>query len=91
MTTSAEQRLSQRELRNESARVLRSVAAGQSFVVTNAGVPVGRLLPLEAEPASTLRLRPAKRKGGWGALAETAPAGGPSVAELLDALREDRS
>ena len=38
--------LSQRELRNNSAQVLREVEAGASFVITNNGRPVGRLVPL---------------------------------------------
>ncbi|MFT4156421.1 MAG: hypothetical protein QM630_00605 [Microbacterium sp.] len=37
-------RLSQRELRNQSGRVPRLVSAGQSFVLTNRGVAVGRIV-----------------------------------------------
>ena len=55
--------LSQHELRNKSGRVLRAVSEGQSFVVTNRGVPVARIVPLE-EPAPALRIvRPARRQG----------------------------
>lgn len=82
--------LSQRELRNESGRVLRAVSEGQSFVVTNRGVPVARIVPLE-EPAPALRIvRPARRQGGWAALGIARKAGAPSLAETLDELREDR-
>ena len=82
--------LSQRELRNESGRVLRAVSEGQSFVVTNRGVPVARIVPLE-EPAPALRIvRPARRQGGWAALGIARRAGAPSLAETLDELREDR-
>lgn len=57
--------LSQRELRNRSGEVLRRVAAGESFVLTNNGVPVGRLVPLD-EPGPPVRFdRPATRIGGW--------------------------
>ena len=82
--------LSQRELRNESGRVLRAVSEGQSFVVTNRGVPVARIVPLE-EPAPALRIvRPARRQGGWAAVGIARKAGAPSLAEILDELREDR-
>jgi prevent-host-death family protein len=37
--------ISQRQMRNDSARILRRVAAGESFVITNAGVEVARLVP----------------------------------------------
>ena len=60
--------LSQRELRNESGRVLRAVSEGRSFILTNNRVPVGRIVPLD-EPAPGLRIvRPARRKGGWAGL-----------------------
>ena len=38
--------ISQRELRNESGKVMRSLADGQTFVVTSNGEPVGELIPL---------------------------------------------
>jgi len=37
--------ITQRELRNESDRVMRALDAGESFVVTRNGTPVGELLP----------------------------------------------
>jgi len=39
-------RVSQRELRNDSGRIMRGLDAGKSFVVTRNGVPVGELVPL---------------------------------------------
>jgi antitoxin (DNA-binding transcriptional repressor) of toxin-antitoxin stability system len=39
-------RITQRELRNESGRIMRALDKGQSFVVTRNGVPVGELHPL---------------------------------------------
>ncbi len=36
----------QRELRNENAKVIEAVAAGESFVVTRNGEPVAELRPL---------------------------------------------
>ena len=38
--------VSQRELRNDSAAVLREVQAGQTIVVTRNGVPVAELRPV---------------------------------------------
>jgi prevent-host-death family protein len=82
--------LSQRELRNESGRVLRAVGEGRSFVLTNRGVAVGRLVPLDA-PAPTLPIaRPAKRVGGWAALTPRPSDGDRPMDRILDALREDR-
>ncbi len=34
------------ELRNDSGRVMRALDAGESFVITRNGVPVGELTPL---------------------------------------------
>jgi prevent-host-death family protein len=38
--------ISQRELRNDSGEIMRRVEAGEAFVVTRNGVPVGKLVPL---------------------------------------------
>ncbi len=38
--------IAQRELRNDNARVIEAVAAGESFVVTRNGVPVAELRPV---------------------------------------------
>lgn len=37
----------QRELRNDNARVIAAVAAGESFVVTRNGIPVAELRPIQ--------------------------------------------
>lgn len=39
--------INQRELRNDSAAILREVQAGQRIVVTRNGVPVAELRPVE--------------------------------------------
>ena len=53
--------ISQRELRNDNADIVRGVEAGESYVVTRRGVPVARLVPLDNEP--DLRLdRPARKR-----------------------------
>ncbi|HSY14557.1 MAG TPA: type II toxin-antitoxin system prevent-host-death family antitoxin [Jatrophihabitantaceae bacterium] len=40
--------IAQRELRNENAKVIEAVAAGETFVVTRNGEPVAELRPLDA-------------------------------------------
>ncbi len=39
--------ITQRELRNESAAVLREVQAGQTVIVTRNGMPVAELRPIQ--------------------------------------------
>ena len=38
--------ITQRELRNESGKIMREVDGGKTFIVTRNGVPVGELTPL---------------------------------------------
>lgn len=38
--------LTQRELRNDSGEIMRALDAGEGFVVTRSGVPVGELTPV---------------------------------------------
>jgi antitoxin (DNA-binding transcriptional repressor) of toxin-antitoxin stability system len=39
-------RITQRELRNDSGRIMRDLDRGRTFIVTRNGVPVGELHPL---------------------------------------------
>lgn len=39
-------RITQRELRNESGRIMRALDRGETFTVTRNGVPVGELIPV---------------------------------------------
>ena len=39
-------RITQRELRNDSVRIMRALDKGTAFIVTRNGVPVGELTPL---------------------------------------------
>jgi len=43
---SMQREITQRELRNGSGEVMRALDAGESFIVTRNGVPVGELRPL---------------------------------------------
>jgi antitoxin (DNA-binding transcriptional repressor) of toxin-antitoxin stability system len=42
----APRRITQRELRNDSGRIMRDLDKGRVFIVTRNGVPVGELSPL---------------------------------------------
>lgn len=44
-----DQRITQRELRNESGRILRAAEQGEEFIVTRNGTPVARLTPMADE------------------------------------------
>jgi prevent-host-death family protein len=46
--------ISQRELRNQSGQIMRALEAGESFVVTSAGTPVGELIPLRRRRGARL-------------------------------------
>jgi antitoxin (DNA-binding transcriptional repressor) of toxin-antitoxin stability system len=41
--------ITQRELRNSSGEIMRRLDAGETFVVTRAGKPVGELTPLRRQ------------------------------------------
>ena len=43
------EQISQRELRNDSDRILRALGNGETFVVTRGGRPVGELRPLRRD------------------------------------------
>ena len=82
--------LSQRELRNESGRVLREVSEGRSFVLTNRGIPVGRIVPLDAPPSALPISRPARRVGGWSDMKPQPTNRDRPMDRILDELRGDR-
>ncbi len=48
--------ISQRELRNDSGRIMRALEEGHSFVVTRNSVPVGELRPLRRQRMVDVRL-----------------------------------
>lgn len=79
--------ISQRELRNDNAEVIRGVEQGESYTVTRRGVPVARLVPLN--DATDLRCdRPAKRRPTYST--QTRVRMTMPTSELLDDLRGDR-
>lgn len=81
-------RISQRELRNNSAQIMRDLEAGESFILTNNGREVGRVVPI-TEPA----LQPAvpRHPRFRERLDEIVPVTSPlTIQEVLDDLRDDR-
>lgn len=79
--------ISQRELRNDNAEVMRGVEDGETYTVTRRGVPVARLVPLTGEP--DLRCdRPAKRRPVYSAQQRVRATA--LTAGLLDELRGER-
>jgi len=45
-TVDMAEEITQRELRNDSGEIMRRLDAGETFIVTRNGVPVGELTPL---------------------------------------------
>jgi prevent-host-death family protein len=80
--------LSQREFRNNSAEVMRAVASGESFVLTNSGQPIGKIIPLSRSESELRLTRPAKTRGGFSTLRRHV--GGESTEDALNDLRGDR-
>lgn len=83
--------ISQRELRNDNAEIIRGVEAGESYVVTRRGVPVARLVPLDdgATPEPGLPL--ARPAGPWRPFSDRPLVRvAESIEEILDDLRADR-
>ncbi len=79
--------ISQRELRNDNAEVVRGVEGGESYTVTRRGVPVARLVPVTE--GTDLRCdRPAKRRPTYADQRRVTAS--TRVADLLDHLRGDR-
>jgi len=79
--------ISQRELRNDNAEIMRGVEAGEEYTVTRRGVPVARLVP--ATPGSDLRCdRPAKHRPTYSDRPRTLAA--ETSTQILDDLRGDR-
>lgn len=79
--------ISQRELRNDNAAVVRGIESGESYTITRHGVPVARLVPVTDQ--TDLRCdRPAKKRPTYTSR-QRVKIGVPTAA-LLDDLRGDR-
>jgi prevent-host-death family protein len=80
------ERLAHRDLRNRSSEILREVASGATFEITNHGKVVAILSPPTG--GSQLRVRPRRVRGGFGKLPLVSRA--ESTSDALDDLRGDR-
>jgi len=79
--------ISQRELRNDNAEIMRGVEQGETYTVTRRGVAVARLSPITDD--SDLRcLRPATSRSTFSEMSRVVIP--ESTAELLADLRGDR-
>lgn len=79
--------ISQRELRNDNAEIMRAVGQGETYTVTRRGVPVARLSPI-TEEADLRRARPATRRSSFSEIRRVPPE--EPTADVLDDLRGDR-
>jgi prevent-host-death family protein len=87
-------RVGVRELRQQASRLLRRVAAGESFEVTDRGRPVARLVPIPEEQGldslvAAGRARPAERHLRELGPPRPLPAGAPRPSQVLERLRAD--
>lgn len=86
-------RIGVRELRQNASRYLARVKAGETVEVTERGILVARLVPLQAAESARDRLIAAGKlipAAGPRRLPRPMSVTGPSTAEVLDELREDR-
>ena len=79
--------ISQRDLRNDNAEIMRGVEDGETYTVTRRGVPVARIEPLRGE--SGLRCdRPARTRPTFSSMVRVRVA--TSAEEALTELRGER-
>lgn len=78
--------ISQRELRNDNAEVVRRVESGEELTVTRRGVPVARLIPVGRE--SLACERPARDDVNFASIPRVKVT--ETTAAILDDLRGDR-
>lgn len=90
-TDSDDEALALRVLRTEPGIEIRAESEGHSFELTNSGVPVDRLTPMNTPTPSLTIVRPARREGGWRSLGIERTTARDSLVEILDDLREDRA
>lgn len=79
--------ITQRELRNDNAQIIREVEQGETFVVTKHGVPVARVSPIvtDVDLRVVRAAKPGRRMSDVRRVVLARP-----TAELLDDLRGER-
>lgn len=82
-------RIPHRELRNSSGKILRAVADGENFIVTNRGQEMALItqIPSDQSEARRLRLRPATRALNMDV--DTLVESSMPTSEMLEGLRDD--
>ena len=60
--------ISQRELRNDNADIMRRVEQGETFTVTRNGKPIANVVPYEELPAGTRRMTVGEIAAEWQAM-----------------------
>lgn len=85
--------ISQRELRNDNAQIIRDVEMGESFTVTKNRIPVAQVTPVNQGDSGTMRgslriVKPATRSIAELDLPSHRSVESSSV--ILDYLRQDR-
>jgi prevent-host-death family protein len=83
------EQVSQREMRNRSAELLRRVADGESVLVTNGGVPAAVIVPASASVRERL-VAAGRLRVGTGLDMEALPAPVRGAVSTEDVLAEDR-
>ncbi|MDZ5085248.1 MULTISPECIES: type II toxin-antitoxin system Phd/YefM family antitoxin [Mycobacteriaceae] len=58
--------ISQRELRNQNAKVMDAVAGGETFIVTRNGEPVAEIRPIQPVRKTFIRSQDLSRNAGMG-------------------------
>ena len=81
--------VSHRELRNNSAGILRAVAAGKSFVVTNHGSAVAVIKPVSVPDYGGLNVQRGDRTRRLGQLEPAEGRADETTQESIDVLRGD--
>lgn len=80
--------ISQRELRNDNAEIMRGVEAGETYTVTRRGVPIARIVPYNADQSGLRIDRPATRPARF-SMSDLVRSE-ISSEEILADLRDDR-
>lgn len=81
------ERIAHRDLRNRSSEILRNVAAGTTYEITNHGEVVAVLSPAGAPLSSRPDVRPATRS--WSDLEPPTVTIAESTQDVLDELRAE--
>ncbi|CAN5396502.1 hypothetical protein BH10ACT7_BH10ACT7_01190 [soil metagenome] len=84
--------ISQRELRNDNADIMRRVEAGEEFIVTRNGRPIAKVIPLEDLPEGTRRMTLGEIEKGWASSGFNydAEAWLRDIREMRESLADDR-